>query len=195
MYLHTFTNHHWHQVHNIWRAASCKRKTLPKKKTMQILVSESLWHITAQCRCSDWALMGQIYPRKAGASNKFFIIFNSFCKTIRPFQILQIWQPTAVRHGDLKGSCHGPRRQGSRQRSAAGSGARGSLPLWATTVGPSRRGPQRFVPTAGAASNRRGARRLVAKSTKIWSGRIVLQNELKNIKNFASKIEIIIGID
>jgi hypothetical protein len=41
---------------------------------------------------------------------------------------------TAARHGSLKGNHHSPRRQGGCQRSAAGSGAHGSLPPWATAV-------------------------------------------------------------
>jgi hypothetical protein len=57
-----------------------------------------------------------------------------FAKLYDRFKFLQIWQPTAVRHDGLKGNRHGPRRQGGRQRSGAGSGARGSLPPWATAV-------------------------------------------------------------
>jgi hypothetical protein len=44
-----------------------------------------------------------------------------------------------VRYGGFHRSRRGPRRQGTRQRSAAGSGARGSLPPWATAVGRYRR--------------------------------------------------------
>jgi hypothetical protein len=39
-----------------------------------------------------------------------------------------------VSHGSLKGNHHGPLRQGGRQWSAAGSGARSSLPPCATAV-------------------------------------------------------------
>jgi hypothetical protein len=54
---------------------------------------------------------------------KFFIYFlNHFAKLYNRLIFMQIWQPTAMRHGGWQGNRHGPRRQGVRQRSAVGSG-------------------------------------------------------------------------
>jgi hypothetical protein len=61
-------------------------------------------------------------PYISGRRKYLFILKNHFAKLYDGLKFLQIWQP---RHGGLKGNCHGPRRQGGRQLSAAGSGARG----------------------------------------------------------------------
>jgi hypothetical protein len=57
---------------------------------------------------------------------EIFIFLNHFAKLYDRLKLLHIWQPNVVCHGGLKGDRHGPRRQGARQRSFVGSGARGA---------------------------------------------------------------------